>query len=136
MESSYLRLVSGSRLANNLGLKMAEGYEYRSPASSTSGYAYIEVPVMELYNPTDETILEKGMRNQYLKVMPACTVNVKGFYRFEVHPNKDLYEYGMVQAPFYLEPEEGEYVPSFYIKLRKDLDIQDIEYAIRIYMRA
>ncbi len=89
-----------------------------------------------MYNPSDESILTKGSRNQYLRVMPACTVEVKGHYRFEVHPNPALNIFGLVQAPYYLEPEDGRMNPGFYIALRRDLDLKDIDWAIRIYMRS
>lgn len=136
MESSYMKLLRGSsRITNHLGLQMAEGYVFSSPAEQSRDYAYIEIPVKELYKSEEEPSTTKGARSQYLRVVPACSVNVKGHYRFEVHPNPKLYEYGMVQAPFYIEPDSGLMVPYFHIALRKDLDISDIGYAIRIYMR-
>lgn len=134
MSTSYLRL-NQTRVATYLGLRMDEGFPYRFPSQGSREYAYVEIPVKELYNPSEETVVTKGMRNQYLKVIPACRVNVRGHSRFEVHPNPALYQYGLIQAPFYLESEEGELTPGFYIALRKDLDISEIDWAIRIYMR-
>lgn len=135
METSFLRL-NNTRVGSYLGLRMSEGVPYRFPQVSSRDYAYIEIPVQELYNPADECVVTKALRNQYIRVIPACTVNVKGHYRFEVHPNPALNKFGPVQAPFYLEPEDGEFCPSFYIALRRDMSITDIDWAIRIYMRA
>lgn len=134
METSYLKLI-GSRLSNHLGLKMDEGYEYMFPQVQERNYGYVEIPVKELYNPGEEKAVEKGLRNQQLIVVPACTVDVKGHYRFEVHPNPQLWNYGIVQGMYYLEPKEGTKSPNFSIVLRKDLDPAEIEYAVRIYMR-
>lgn len=135
METSYLKLL-GSRLSNHLGLKMDEGYEYSFPQVQERNYAYIEIPVKELFNPTEEKVVDKGLRNQHLLVVPACTVDVKGSYRFEVHPNPKLWSYGIVQGLYYLEPKEGTKAPSFSVVLRRDLELSDIDYAVRIYMRS
>lgn len=140
METSYLKLVSGSRLSNYLGLEMAEGYEFRYPTAQERNYSYIEVPVKELINSTTmESIGEgqKGLRNQHIYVVPACTVDVKGNYRFEVHPNPAFWNYGATQGMFYLEPRDGRQVPGFHVALRKDLDLSTLvsDWAIRIYMR-
>lgn len=135
METSYMKLI-GSRLSNHLGLKMEEGHEYRFPQIQERNYAYVEIGATALYLPSEEKYLDKALRNQQVKVLPACTVDVKGHYRFEVHPNPQLWEYGTCQGMYYLEPREGEIRPGFYVALRKDLDLKDIDYAIRIYMRS
>lgn len=134
METSYLKLI-GSRLSNHLGLKMDEGYEFSFPQVQERNYAYVEIPVKELVNAADGKPVEKGMRNQQILVVPACSVDVKGHYRFEVHPNAQLWNYGVVQGMYYLEPKEGMKVPSFHIALRRDFELSDIDYAVRIYMR-
>jgi hypothetical protein len=135
METSYLKLI-GSRLANHLGLKMDEGYEFAFPNVQERNYAYVEIPVKELYNFTEEKTVDKGLRNQHLIVNPACTIDVKGHYRFEVHPNPELWKYGIVQGMYYLEPKDGIVTPGFSIVLRRDLELADIKYAVRIYMRS
>jgi hypothetical protein len=131
---SFLKLVTGNRLTSNLGLAMDGDFAYRYPQQQSREYGYVEIPLKEIYNPSEETVLAKGVRNQYLQIIPACRVNVRGRCRFQVVPNPALYHYGMVQAPFYLEADEGVIRPSFYIQLRKDFDPSDIDWAIRIYM--
>lgn len=135
METSYLKLM-GSRLTNHLGLKMEEGHEFSYPQVQERNYAYVQIPVKELYNFTEEKAVEKGLRNQHLIITPACTVDVKGNFRFEVHPNPKLWNYGIVQGMYYLEPKDGVVSPGFSIVLRRDLELADIDYAVRIYMRS
>lgn len=127
-------MVDGSRLSNYLGLKMTEGHEIGRPTQASRSYAYIEVPVLTLRGSDGDS--DEAKRNAYIEVVPACTVDVKGRCRFEVHPNPKLFEYGMAQGSYYLEPEDGELVPSIRVWLRRDLSLSNLDYAIRIYMRA
>lgn len=135
MTTSYLSMVSGSRIGNYLGLKMDEGKAYRHPGVQQRQYAYIEIPIRHLINTSTGEIVEKGLRNQVIQVVPACTVDVRGDYRFEVHPDPELWQFGIVQGMFYLEPLSGKQEPSFYMHLRKDMTIDPERAVIRIYMR-
>lgn len=136
METSYLSLSSGSRLSNYLGLAMDEGYKYSYPGVQERNYGYIEIPLKDLHNTTTGDMSDKVLRNQHILVIPACSVEVRGNYRFEVHPNPELWRYATVQGMFYLEPREGKKIPAFYMTMRKDMDKADVAYAIRIYMRS
>lgn len=131
MESSFLNLARGNRLSSYMGLQMAEGKSYRYAPD----YTYIEIPVSILYNPTDEKEVEKGLRNQHLFVTPACFVNIRGGYKVLVEPNPKLAAYGATQGMYYISSGAGEQVPGFYITLRKDLDISDVNYAVRLYLQ-
>lgn len=133
-EASHMKLIAGPRINSYLGLKMAEGTSYVYPGIQDRQYGYLEIPALEIYNPATDEILEKASRNQHVYIRPACTVDVKGSHRFEIHPNHDLWAYGVVQGSYYIESQSGEQVPGFYIALRKDLSISDIPWAIRIYM--
>ena len=130
---SYLKLVDDLRIRNYLGLAMDEGKEYKRAAKMSQGYAFIEIPIRGLVK--DGELVQEGLRNQYLELQAAATVEVKGNYRFEVHPNPALLEYGMTSGMYYLEPDEGRKQLSTHIWLRKDLDLSKIDYAVRIYMR-
>jgi hypothetical protein len=131
---SFLKLVDQSRLKNYLGLSVAPGYEIRRPNQNSRDYAYIEVPILG-FRGSDGEVSPEARRGSYVEVVPACTVNVRGTYRFEVHPNKKIYEFGMAEGMFYLEPEDGQITPSYRILLRKDIALQDLDFCIRIYMR-
>jgi hypothetical protein len=134
--SSYLKLVDQIRIKNYLGMEMAEGHELRRPKSVSRGYAYVEVPVLGFLDKDGE-LVQEAKKGSHIQVVPACTVDVRGSYRFEVHPSRALLEYGMSSGMFYLEPDssKGRHSPSIYVTLRKDISVQDLDYAIRIYMR-
>lgn len=136
METSYLSMVSGSRIKNFLGLKMDEGIDYKNAGVQERAYAYIEIPVRHIENMSTGEISMKGLRNQVVRIVPACTVNVRGNYRFEVHPDRSLWAYGVVEGMYYLESQEGELEPSFYMQLRKDMELSAGSPVIRIYMRS
>lgn len=136
METSYLSLVSGSRISNFLGLKMDQGVDYTRPGVQERQYAYIEIPVRHIENVTTGEIGMRALRNQLVRIVPACTVNVRGNYRFEVHPDRTLWAYGIVEGMFYLEPKEGEFSPSFHMQLRRDMELVPGTSVIRIYMRS
>ena len=134
METSYLKMVDDTRLRNYLGLEMAEGHTYNKPSSVNQGYAYIDIPALSLLD-SDGEYGPEAKRNAYVDLIPACKINVRGRYRFEIHPNPELYNYGMVQGMYYVEPDSGERIPSMKLWLRRDLDISQLKYAVRIYMR-
>lgn len=136
METSYLSMVSGSRISNFLGLQMDEGKNYNHSGVRERQYAYIEIPIRHIENVTTGEIGMKALRNQLIRIVPACKVNVRGNYRFEVHPDRSLWAYGVVEGMFYLEPQEGEMEPSFYMQLRKDMELSADDKVIRIYMRS
>lgn len=131
MESAFLKLAAGSRLTNYMGLKMTEGHEFKYGHQ----YMYVEIPIKEIYNPSEEKVVTKAMRNQHVRIIPACTVHVRGRHTVEIEPNSRLSEYGTISGGIYRVHSDGpEMVPGFYITLRRDLDISDIEWAVRLYL--
>lgn len=135
MSTSYLSMASGARISNYLGLKMDEGIAFRYPGIQERQYAYVEIPVARMELATNGEVVDKALRNQMIRIVPACSVEVRGAARFEVHPNRAFWDFGTVQGMYYLESKEGRLVPSFHIQLRKDLELTGDDYAIRIYMR-
>lgn len=131
MESSFLNWARGNRLSMYAGLKMEEGHEFKY----ASDYTYLEIPAVGFYDDKEEQVVDKGMRNQHLLVIPACTLNMKGMLKVLVEPCPELAAYGSVQAGYYIHPGSGEKVPSFYINLHKNCDISNIPYAVRLYLR-
>lgn len=129
MESMFLSLVRGNRLSAYLGLKMDEGVAYRF----AKDYNYVEIPLREFYNPAAETVQKKALKNQRLRVSPACSLEIKGGYRYMVKVNPEILAVADAPALFILDNEGGEQ-PSFYATFRKDLDADRIDWAVRIYM--
>lgn len=132
MDTSYANWARGNRLTQYAGLTMDEGI----PLKYGGDYAYVEIPVAAIINVADGGPVEKLLRNQTGIIIPACRLNVRGQgYRIQVEPNPVLGAFGPVQAPYYIHPDNTESMPSFYIYPRKDLDISDIPYAVRLYLR-
>ena len=141
METSYLKLVSGSRISNYLGLQMVEGYNYSYPKTAESDYAYIDIPIQKIFLTSSREEINHGYKlkkNVWITIEPACSVNPRGRgHRFEVHPNTQFRDIGITDGSFYLEPGSGASIPRFQliVKADLDLDLTKFEYSVRIYMR-
>lgn len=130
METSYLKLMKGSRLTNYMRLEMAEGVE---PILGKN-YLYIDIPVLGA--ETDEGIGPQIKRNQHVWIKSAAAVDVKGRNFIEVEPNPALAEMGQVQGMYRVHPDSGKKELGFWFTARKDVDLTELQYAVRIYMPA
>lgn len=130
MDTSYFNWARGNRVTNYAGLVMAPGTEYKYGPD----YTYMDVPAVGFYDEKEEKLTDKGLRNQYLKIVPACTLDVKGTFKVLVEPCLGAAAYGMMQAGYLIHSGSGVTVPDFYILLRKDLDIKELSYAVRLYL--
>ena len=79
--------------------------------------------------PAEEE-LTKGKK---VVLKPTVTVNPKSGFKILVDVNPKLYEYGSVNCVSIIEPELGEQ-PEVFINLRKKLDLDDLDYLVRIYV--
>lgn len=132
MDSSYLNLVRGNRLSSYMGLQMLGEAVYKF----ASDYSYIEIPILGFEAANSTELTQKALRNQYVRVVPACLVDVKGGYRAQVEPNPAIAEYGLMQPTYYIHSNEGGKSPGFYFQARKDIEASDLTFAVRLYMRA
>lgn len=133
VENSFANWARGNRVTQYAGLRMSEGV----PIKFGADYAYVEVPVETLINAADGSKVEKALRNQSIVVIPACVLDVRGMsFRVQVEPNPALSVFGPVQSSYYIHPGSGVTVPSFYVYPRKDFDTADLQYAVRLYLRA
>lgn len=130
METSYLKLMNGSRLTNYMRLEMIEGTE---PILGKN-YLYMDIPLVGA--ETEEGISFQVKRNQHVWIASAAHVDVKGRNFIEVEPNFALAEMGQVQAAYRLHPDSGRKQLGFWFTARKDTDLTQLEYAVRIYMPA
>lgn len=130
LETSFLNLGRGNRLGTHLGLQMLEGQAFKYAPD----YTYLEIPILGFMK--DGGVESKVLRNQYVKVVPACLLDPRGLYKIQVEPNPALAEYGTIQPGYYIQPGTGGQMPGFYFQARKDTDVQDVKYAIRLYLRA
>jgi hypothetical protein len=103
--------------------------------SYAKDYTYIEIPVLGFWNQAEEKLVDKVLRNQYVRVIPACSIDCRGSYKIQVEPNPAIAEYGLAQGTYYVSPDSGKQTPGFYFHARKDLEIADLPFAVRLYMR-
>lgn len=133
METSFSNLTRGARLSSYVGLQMTENYAYRFGPE----YAYVEIPIQHLYLMSEEKVVREGKKNQRLAIVPACAINPRGTgTHVQVEPNYKLAAYGDISPGFYVHTGEGVVVPTTYITLRRDLDLADAGYAVRLYLRS
>lgn len=129
IESAFINLVRGNRLSMYMGLQL----DSKEPPRFAKDYSYVEVAVREFWNPTEEKTVTKALRNQHLLVRPACVVNLKGSYKVLVKTNPKLQEVCSCPALLVLDVGEGEQ-PSFYATFRKDFDVSELDWCVRLYM--
>lgn len=135
MESAHVKLVSGSRIENYLGLRMDAGYNY----THGKNYMFISVPATVLVEASEKGMEEPTMtikRNQHVFIPAACTLNVRGQSFLEIEPNPALAEFGQVQGTYRVHPDSGEMRPGVWFTARKDTDISELQFLINIYMVA
>lgn len=131
MDTAYLKLTTGTRIKNYLGLVMEEGRHHRAGKN----YLFIEVPIRGA-DVEDEGSTHLIKRNQHVFIHCGCTVNVKGPNIVEVEPNPSLAEWGQVQAGYKVHPDSGLREVGFWFTARKDTDLSQLEYGARLYLIA
>lgn len=132
LETSFLNVTRGNRLSAFMGLQTegSQGFTY------APDYTYVEIPILGFWHPSEEKLTEKVMRNQYVRIYPACRLDVKGAFKVEVEGNPELGEFGMYQPSYYLQPGSGPTIPGIWFNPRKDLAASELKYAVRLYLRA
>lgn len=128
METSYLKLMKGSRLTNYIRLEMDAGVE---PILGKN-YLYLDIPLSAAVTEEGSTMQVK--RNQHVWISAAASVDVKGRNFIEIEPNPALAASGQVQGLYRIHPDSGRKPLGFWFTARKDVDLTELEYAVRIYM--
>lgn len=131
MDSSYLNLVRGNRLSNHMGLEMAPAHAYKYAPD----YSYVEIPALTFEK--DGEPIEKVLQNQFVSVVPACTLHVRGSYRIQVEPNPAFGQFGIYTPGYNVQPTlmGNEVTPQFQVLARKGFSLTDVTWAVRLYMR-
>lgn len=130
METSYLKLMKGSRLTNYIRLEMDPGTE----PMLGKNYLYLDIPLSAAVAEEGPTMQVK--RNQHVWIAATATVDVKGRNFLEVEPNPALAASGQVQGLYRIHPDSGRKQLGFWFTARKDVDLTNVAYAVRIYMPA
>lgn len=128
METSYLKLMKGSRLTNYMRLEMDPGVE---PVLGKN-YLHLDIPLAGAQ--TEEGMTLEVKRNQHVWIAAAAHVDMKGRNFIEVEPNSALAEFGQVQGMYRVHPDSGRKQLGFWFTARKDVDLTELQYAVRIYM--
>lgn len=131
MDSVFLNLVRGNRMSAYMGFQSTEGKPYRNAPD----YSYIEIPLDHMYNSATEEVQEKALRNQHIKLIPACKLDIRGSYKVLVIVNPALQEVSTCPSMMLLEPGDRG-APSFYATFRKDMAVGDLNWVVRLYMLA
>lgn len=97
-------------------------------------YLYLDIPLLGA--ETEEGVSMQVKRNQHVWVKAAATVDMKGRNFIEVEPNSALAEMGQVQGIYRVHPDSGKTELGFWFTARKDVDLTELEYAVRLYMPA
>lgn len=129
MTEAFPKLNRGGLLLNNLGLQMEDGHAYRFPRD----YSYVEVPFLRAVSLASDEEVHEAVRNQRILITPACTLDVKGYYKALVKPNPILHKYSICPTVKLLDQEDGEQ-PTFSATFQKDFDFQDLNWCVRIYL--
>lgn len=132
MDSSFLNICRGNRLSSYMGLQMLENTAFKY----AQDYSFIEIPVLGFQGKQGEGLEKKVLRNQYVRVVPSCLVDVKGTVKILVEPNPALAEFGLFQPSYYIHSGSGGMSPGFYFQARRDTDVGDLLFAVRLYLRA
>lgn len=127
MESMYLNWARGNRVKVYAGImNLPEGVEY------SSDYIAMYVPLAEGFNPSSEEIIAVGKANSRAVLLPAVQVK-PAKYRIQVVPNPALYEYADVFHEPLIEPGSDSQ-PKLYVRFRKDLELDQLSYLVRLYL--
>lgn len=101
------------------------------PISYSNDYTcmYVGIDTTNLEDEEGNISLTKG---KSVKLIPAVSVDPKRGYKVLVDINPALYEYGDVSCVRIIEGESGDQA-TVYIKLRKALDVTQLQYLVRLY---
>jgi hypothetical protein len=122
--------MKGSRLTNYMRLEMQSGVE---PLLGKN-YLYLDIPIAGAV--TEEGLSMQVKRNQHVWIKAAAHVDIKGRNFIEVEPNSQLAELGQIQPTYRVHPDSGRRELGFWFTARKDVDLTELGYAVRLYMPA
>lgn len=120
---SYLKLVSGSRVTNYMGLVMDEGV----PFKYGKHYLSIQVPV----RIPEDLIVKRG---QQIFIAAACTLAVRGEHLVEVEPSVEFHQFGTVSPGYKIDPGTEKHQPGVWLIAHKSLDLSTIDFAVKLYL--
>lgn len=131
MDGAFLNLVRGNRLKSWMGLELPEGVT--APKYGPQ-YHYVEVPVGQVLKDGEPVAEGKIARNQHVEIVPACTIKVRGQSPVLVVYNDELQRVASLGSMTIVHPGGEAVAPSFWATFRKDFNVEDIKWAVRLYL--
>lgn len=128
MDTVYLKLMRGSRLTNYMGLQMDEGTDL----TLGKNYMFIDIPVRGV--DEEGKLVTELKRNQHVFIESAASLDVRGMQIIEVEPNPALAALGQVQGSFKVHPGSGKQRIGVWFTARKDVNLTELTYLVRLYM--
>lgn len=131
MDGAFLNLVRGNRLKAWMGLTMDDD---TTPVKYGPGYHYVEIPVREALLNGEPVVDGKISRNQHIQIVAACRVKVRGNSTLMVVYSNELQRVANLGSFELVHPGGEEFSPSFYATFRKDFEVKDLTWAVRLYL--
>jgi hypothetical protein len=137
IDTSYLKLIDGARIKSHMGLRLEEGYKY----THGKNYLFIEIPVLGVWvegeKAGDEAkYINNIKKGQHVFICAAGSLETKGNSFIEVEPNRELAEYGTIQPMYRIHPGDEVTPLGFHFTARRDVDLSQLKYCVRLYMPA
>lgn len=131
MDGVFLNLVRGNRLKSWMGLELPEGVT--APKYGPQ-YHYVEVPVGQVLKDGEPVAEGKVVRNQHVQITAACSIKVRGQSPVLVVYNDELQQVANLGSMAIIHPGGEAVTPSFWATFRKDFNVEDIKWAVRLYL--
>jgi len=128
MDPTFLNLARNNRIPRVMGLEMAPDIPY----TYAKDYTYIEVPLWKMVD-SDGELTDKASRNQYVELVSAASLKLSYEAKCLAVPNPVLFKYGIVPSMILLDGSARSLV-TVPITLRKDLQVNKLDYLVRIYL--
>lgn len=131
MDGAFLNLVRGNRLKSWMGLELPEGIT--APKYGPQ-YHYVEIPVGQVLKDGEPVTDGKVARNQHVEIVAACTIKIRGQSPVLVVYNDELQRVASLGSMTIIHPGGEPLAPSFWATFRKDFNVEDMSWAVRLYL--
>lgn len=132
MDGAFLNLVRGNRLTSWMGLSLPDG---KAPKYGPQ-YHYVQIPVGKVLKDGEPVEDGKIVRNQHVEIVADCSLKIRGQSPVLVVYNDELQRVASMGSMTILHLGGEQIVPSFWATFRKDFNVSDIEWAVRLYLLA
>jgi hypothetical protein len=125
VDSAFLNLVRGNRVTNYLGL-------FADSVKFGPDYTYVELAANTFANADGETT-DKAIRNQHLQIV-VQKFRPHEKYKVLVVTNPVLQRVASVPATYLIDGADSEHSLEVWATFRKDFAIEELTWAVRLYL--